>query len=130
MLRRNNGSVGMVGFRDERGHLDRILAIPTGWFERRRCVAIEGPTRARQSASARAGSFPRVIASTCGERKALTLEQAIRKMTALPASRLFHLTDRGAGVGLAATSWSSTPAQITRHRHHDSRSVIPPVFAR
>lgn len=41
-----------------------------------------------------AGSFPRVLGRFVRERQWLTLEDAIRKMTSLPASRL-KLTDRG-----------------------------------
>jgi N-acyl-D-amino-acid deacylase len=41
-----------------------------------------------------AGSFPRVLGRFVRERKWLTLEEAIRKMTSLPASRL-GLKDRG-----------------------------------
>src|SRR5206468_10447227 len=40
------------------------------------------------------GTFPRILGRYVRERKALTLEQAINKMTALPASRI-HLRDRG-----------------------------------
>ncbi len=40
------------------------------------------------------GAFPRVLSTYVRELKALTLEQAIRKMTALPAERL-GLKDRG-----------------------------------
>jgi N-acyl-D-amino-acid deacylase len=41
-----------------------------------------------------AGTFPRVLGVYVRERKWLTLEEAVRKMTGLPASRL-KLTDRG-----------------------------------
>jgi len=41
-----------------------------------------------------AGTFPRVLGLYVRERRWLTLEQAIRKMTSLPASRL-NLKDRG-----------------------------------
>jgi N-acyl-D-amino-acid deacylase len=41
-----------------------------------------------------AGTFPRVLGRFVRERKWLTLEEAIRKMTSLPASRL-KLADRG-----------------------------------
>ena len=40
------------------------------------------------------GTFPRVLGKYVREEKVLTLEQAIRKMTAMPAARL-GLTDRG-----------------------------------
>ena len=41
-----------------------------------------------------AGTFPRVLGRFVRERKWLTLEEAVRKMTSLPATRL-KLTDRG-----------------------------------
>jgi dihydroorotase/N-acyl-D-amino-acid deacylase len=40
------------------------------------------------------GTFPRILAKYVREEKALTLEDAIRKMSALPAQRM-RLTDRG-----------------------------------
>jgi N-acyl-D-amino-acid deacylase len=40
------------------------------------------------------GSFPRVLQKYVGEEKTLTLEQAVRKMSSLPA-HLFRLKDRG-----------------------------------
>jgi N-acyl-D-aspartate/D-glutamate deacylase len=64
--------------------------------------AIDGPTRRGSPHPRGAGSFPRVIAKYVRERKALTLEQAIHKMTALPASRM-RLADRGRiAKGMAA----------------------------
>jgi len=95
MLQRNNGSVGMVGFAMSEENLDRILAHQYGMV----CsdggsFAIDGPTRRGSPHPRGAGSFPRVIAKYVRERKALTLEQAIHKMTALPASRV-GLNDRG-----------------------------------
>ena len=95
MLQRNNGSVGMVGFAMSEENLDRILAHQYGMV----CsdggsFAIDGPTRRGSPHPRGAGSFPRVIARYVRERKALTLEQAIHKMTALPASRV-RLNDRG-----------------------------------
>jgi N-acyl-D-aspartate/D-glutamate deacylase len=48
------------------------------------------------------GSFPRVLSDYVRERKVLTLEAAVRKMTALPAERL-GLSDRGRiAVGMHA----------------------------
>jgi N-acyl-D-amino-acid deacylase len=94
MLKRNNASVGMVGFAMSEDNLDRILAHPFGMV----CsdggsFATDGPTRRGSPHPRGAGSFPRVIAKYVRERKALTLEQAIHKMTALPASRV--RIDRG-----------------------------------
>ncbi len=94
MLQRNSGSVGMVGFAMSEENLDRILAHPFGMV----CsdggsFATDGPTRRGSPHPRGAGSFPRVIAKYVRERKALTLEQAIHKMTTLPASRV--RIDRG-----------------------------------
>ena len=103
MLQRNSGSVGMVGFAMSEDNLDRILAHPRGMVcSDGGAFALDGPTRRGSPHPRGAGSFPRVIAKYVRERKALSLEQAIHKMTALPASRV-HLRDRGRlALGLAA----------------------------
>ncbi len=48
------------------------------------------------------GTFPRILAKYVREEKVLTLEDAIRKFSALPAQRM-HLTDRGV---LKAGMWA------------------------
>jgi N-acyl-D-amino-acid deacylase len=95
LLRSSNGSVGMVGFAMSEDNLDRILAHPLGM------VCSDGGAFATDGASRRGsphprglGTFPRVLGRYVRERKALTLEQAVRKMSALPASRI-RLGDRG-----------------------------------
>ena len=95
LLQRSHGSVGMVGFAMSEENLDRILAHPHGMV----CsdggsFAIDGPTRRGHPHPRGLGTFPRVLGRYVRERKALTLPQAINKMTALPASRI-HLRDRG-----------------------------------
>ena len=95
LLQRNRGSVGMVGFAMSEENLDRILAHPYGMV----CsdggsFATDGPSRQGHPHPRGLGTFPRILARYVRERKALTLPQAINKMTALPASRI-HLTDRG-----------------------------------
>jgi N-acyl-D-amino-acid deacylase len=95
MLKRNTGSVGMVGFAMDEGSVDRILAHPQGVVcSDGGAFAVDGPTRRGSPHPRGAGTFPRVLSRYVRERKALTLEQAIHKMTALPASRV-HLLDRG-----------------------------------
>ncbi|MBM4193982.1 MAG: D-aminoacylase [Gemmatimonadetes bacterium] len=114
MLKRNNASIGMVGFAMSEENLDRILAHPNGMV----CsdggsYSVDGPTRRGSPHPRGAGSFPRVIARYVRERKALTLEQAIHKMTALPASRM-HLADRGRlAKGAAADVVVFDAARIT-----------------
>ena len=114
LLRRNRGSVGMVGFAMSEENLDRILAHPRGMV----CsdggsFATSGPARDGHPHPRGLGSFPRILARYVRERRALTLPQAINKMTALPASRL-RLMDRGrlAG-GLAGDVVVFDPATVT-----------------
>jgi N-acyl-D-amino-acid deacylase len=95
LLQRNHGNVGMVGFAMSEENLDRILAHPQGMVcSDGGAFAIDGPSRRGHPHPRGLGTFPRVLGRYVRERKALTLEKAINKMTALPASRL-HLRDRG-----------------------------------
>jgi N-acyl-D-amino-acid deacylase len=62
-----------------------------------------------------AGTFPRVLARFVREKKWLTLEEAIRKMTSLPAGRL-GLKDRGIiKKGLKADLVLFNPETVTDH---------------
>ena len=95
LLRGANGSVGMVGFAMSEENLERILAHPLGTV----CsdgggFAVDGPSRRGSPHPRGLGTFPRVLGRYVRERKALTLEQAVYKMSALPASRI-QLRDRG-----------------------------------
>lgn len=95
LLQRNRASVGMVGFAMSEDNLDRILAHPQGMVcSDGGAFAVEGPSRRGHPHPRGIGTFPRILSRYVRERKALTLEQAINKMTALPASRV-HLRDRG-----------------------------------
>jgi N-acyl-D-amino-acid deacylase len=103
MLGRNNGSIGMVGFAMSEENLDRILAHPRGMVASDGgSFAIEGPTRSGSPHPRGLGTFPRVLGRYVRERKALTLADAIAKMTTYPATVL-KLHDRGRlRVGAAA----------------------------
>ena len=95
LLARSSGSVGMVGFAMSEENLERFLSHPLGTL----CTdgsgfAIDGPTRRGSPHPRGAGSFPRVLGHYVRERKALTMADAIHKMTAFPASRV-GLRDRG-----------------------------------
>jgi N-acyl-D-amino-acid deacylase len=95
LLQRNHGNVGMVGFAMSEDNLARILAHPQGMVcSDGGAFAIDGPSRRGHPHPRGLGTFPRVLGRYVREKKALTLEQAISKMTALPASRI-HLRDRG-----------------------------------
>lgn len=58
------------------------------------CTAIDGPLAAGKPHPRAFGTFPRVLGKYVREEKILTLENAIFKMTGMPASR-FRLMDRG-----------------------------------
>jgi N-acyl-D-amino-acid deacylase len=103
----------MVGFAMSEENLDRILAHPRGMV----CsdgggYAISGPARSGHPHPRGLGSFPRILARYVRERRALTLPQAINKMTALPASRI-RAMDRGRlAPGLAGDVVVFDPATV------------------
>lgn len=103
LIRRNRGGVGMLGFAMSEENLERILAHPLAMV----CTdgggfAVDGPTRRGSPHPRGIGSFARVLGTYVRQRRALTLQDAIRKMTHAPATTL-HLRDRGRlAPGLAA----------------------------
>ncbi|MFI5311092.1 MAG: amidohydrolase family protein [Gemmatimonadales bacterium] len=113
MLRRNRANIGMVGFAMSEENLDRILAHPLGMVcSDGGAFAIDGPTRRGSPHPRGLGTFPRVLSRYVRERKALTLQQAINKMSALPASRI-RLRDRGRlSAGLAGDVVVFDPARV------------------
>jgi N-acyl-D-amino-acid deacylase len=113
MLNRNRGSIGMVGFAMSEENLDRILAHPNGMVASDGgAFAIEGPTRRGSPHPRGLGTFPRVLGRYVRERKALTLTQAVGKMTTFPAIVL-KLHDRGRlRVGAAADVVVFDPATV------------------
>jgi N-acyl-D-amino-acid deacylase len=113
LLRRNRGSVGMLGHAMSEENLERILAHPQAMV----CsdgggFAIDGPTRTGSPHPRGAGTFPRVLGRYVRERKAMSLGDAIRKMTSVPAARV-HLNDRGRlAAGLAGDVVIFDPATV------------------
>lgn len=114
LLTRNRGNVGMVGFAMSEENLDRILAHPLGMVcSDGGAYAVEGPARRGSPHPRGLGTFPRVLGRYVRERKALTLAQAIHKMSAFPAARL-RLADRGRlAAGLAGDVVVFDPATVS-----------------
>ena len=113
LLRRSEGRVGMVGFAMSEENLERILAHPLGMV----CTdgggfAVDGPTRRGSPHPRGIGSCARVLGRHVRERQALTLSQAVHKMSAFPASRA-RLADRGRlAAGYAADVVIFDPATV------------------
>lgn len=113
LLTRSGGNVGMVGFAMSEENLVRFLAHPLGMVcSDGGAYATEGPARVGHPHPRSLGTFPRILARYVRERHALTMPQAIHKMTAFPASRL-RLADRGRlARGLAADVVVFDPATV------------------
>jgi N-acyl-D-amino-acid deacylase len=85
----------MVGFAMSEANLERILAHPRGMpASDGGAVALAGPARRGHPHPRSLGTFPRVLGRYVRERRVLTLPEAIRRMTSVPAARV-GLADRG-----------------------------------
>ena len=113
LLQRNQGSVATLGFGMTDANIDRLLAHPWGMVcSDGGAFAVDGPSRRGSPHPRGAGTFPRVLGRYVRERKALSLEAAIPKMTAVPAQRV-RLADRGQLVsGFAADVVLFDPATV------------------
>jgi N-acyl-D-amino-acid deacylase len=95
LITRNRNEVSMVGFAMSEDIVGRFLAHPLAAVcSDGGAFATEGPARRGHPHPRGLGAFPRVLARYVRERRALTLPQAVRKMSARPAERL-RLRDRG-----------------------------------
>jgi N-acyl-D-amino-acid deacylase len=96
LLIEERGSVACVYFIIDEADLELGLKQP--WVaigSDGSALSIEGPLRAGVPHPRNFGTFPRVLGRYVRERKVIPLEDAIRKMTTLPAS-ILGLSDRGA----------------------------------
>ena len=116
----------MLGHAMSEDNLEKILSHPLGMV----CsdgggFAIDGPTRRGSPHPRGAGTFPRVLGRYVRERKALTLAQAIRKMTSQPASRV-RLRDRGTiAQGMAADIVIFDPSTVADRATFDAPFQYP-----
>jgi N-acyl-D-amino-acid deacylase len=95
LLIEERGSVGCVYFIIDEA--DLALALKQPWVaigSDGSALATEGPLRAGVPHPRSFGTFPRVLGRYVREMKVIPLQQAIRKMTSLPAS-ILGLQDRG-----------------------------------
>ena len=95
LLIEERGSVGCVYFIIDEA--DLALAMKQPWVavgSDGSALAVEGPLRAGVPHPRNFGTFPRVLGRYVRELKVIPLEEAVRKMTSLPAS-ILGLADRG-----------------------------------
>lgn len=113
LLIRNKGDVSDVVFAMSEANCERFIAHPQSMI----CsdggsFAIDGPAHTGHPHPRGLGTFPRVLGRYVRERKVLSLEQAIHKMTQAPARRL-RLRDRGTiAIGLAADLVAFDPETV------------------
>ncbi len=103
LLVEERGSVGCVYFIISEDDLELALRQP--WVaigSDGSAFATEGPLRAGVPHPRSFGTFPRVLGRYVRERQVIPLEEAVRKMTSLPAATL-GLADRGT---IAAGKWA------------------------
>ncbi|GBD32435.1 N-acyl-D-glutamate deacylase [bacterium HR33] len=124
---------GMIGFGMSEENVLRFLRHRAAMVcSDGSALAAEGPLAQGSPHPRNFGAFPRVLGYVCRERRALSLEQAIHKMTAVPA-RLLRLEGRGV---LAPGSYADVvvfdPATVadraTFERPHQYPVGIPHVM--
>jgi len=96
LLIEERASIGCVYFIIDEG--DLTLALKQPWVaigSDGSSLATDGPLRAGVPHPRNFGTFPRVLGRYVREMKVIPLEEAVRKMTSLPAS-ILGLADRGA----------------------------------
>lgn len=113
LLQRNRGNVSTVVFAMNEVNLARFLVHPLGMVcSDGGAFALSGPARDGHPHPRGLGTFPRVLGRYVREQKVLTLEQALHKMTGMPAQRL-RLLDRGkVAVGAAADLVVFDPTRV------------------
>ncbi len=89
------GALSMIVFSMNEEEVIEIMQQPEGMIGSDGCaVAPYGPTGSKKVHPRFYGTFPRVLGRYVREKQVLTLEQAVYKMTCLPARKL-QLKDRG-----------------------------------
>jgi N-acyl-D-amino-acid deacylase len=89
------GALSMIVFSMDEDEVIEIMQHPAGMIGSDGCsVAPYGPTGTRKVHPRFYGTFPRVLGRYVREKKVLSLERAVHKMTGLPARKL-QFSDRG-----------------------------------
>ena len=95
LLEKDKTHTEIILFSMSQENLDRILLYPwTIIASDSSSRSIKGPLRIGHPHPRSFGTFPRVIRMFCRQKKELSLEEAVRKMTSLPCQKI-GLKDRG-----------------------------------
>ncbi|MBN1226787.1 MAG: D-aminoacylase [Deltaproteobacteria bacterium] len=95
LLEKEKTQVDIILFSMSEENLNRILLYPwTMVASDSSSRSIKGPLRIGHPHPRSFGTFPRVIQKFCRQKKNLSLEEAVRKMTSLPCQKI-GLKDRG-----------------------------------
>lgn len=113
LLKNSQTNIGTVVFAMSEANCERFLAHPQAMVcSDGGAYAMSGPAHTGHPHPRGLGTFPRVLGRYVRERKALTLEQAIHKMSGMPAARL-RLAGRGRiAPGAAADLVVFDPATV------------------
>ncbi len=113
LLEEERGQVGMIGFGMSEENTARLLAHPLGMVcSDGGAYAPYGPLSSGSPHPRGYGTFPRFLAHYVRDRGILSLEEAVRKITRMPAERL-GLLDRGlVRPGMVADLVAFDPATI------------------
>lgn len=113
LMRADGGGVGMIGFGMSEENTARILAHPLGMVcSDGGAYAPYGPLGGGSPHPRGYGTFPRFLGHYVREARTLPLEQAIHKITGMPAAKL-RLEDRGAiRVGAMADLVAFDPDRV------------------
>jgi len=126
LMRANGGSVGMIGFGMSDENTERILTHPLGMVcSDGGAYAPYGPLGEGAPHPRGYGTFPRLLGLYVRERRALTLESAIHKVTGMPAAKL-RLADRGVvRVGAVADLVAFDPDTVADRATFESPHRYP-----
>lgn len=95
LVREDRARTSMVGFGMSEANTETLLSHPLGMIcSDGGALADYGPLSEGTPHPRSYGTFPRVLGHYCRERRIMSLETAVHKMTAMPARRL-RLADRG-----------------------------------
>ena len=126
LLEANGGSVGMIGHGMGEENTEKILAHPLGMVcSDGGAYAPYGPLSNGSPHPRGYGSFARLLGHYVRDRRALSLELAIHKVTGMPAEKL-NLTGRGAiRVGAFADLVAFDPDQVADRATFESPHQYP-----